>query len=535
MNLWKKLFGAKAPPPHSVADVADPKPQRPSAVEDDAAERVHDRRGSAEEFYARMSRDLIARHGALVKAEYVSHFPTFEIRFKYTDGTTVVSGARTGRHDIHFLSLGYVGEGPRYAKAFLEAAGCNRTSQEIEGICPGDVIVPGDSKVGRMAAASKKSAVGSCKVSVSQLGTVSGNVRPSTSLAVSPDERFLAFFTLGEDGTPAVSLVSLPDHKPVWTKDLIPYAAIEKANRYGNNLGAAFISDTRLVVFGRVDDSRSSMLLVNAEDGRMVDEFSLDGAVETYDRTDSWACSKRGMAVVPTSNGPLIVSVQGDRLVAEHTNSTNLTYNCDLAFGVDGCIYLRTNYSTLCRFNPETRKFDSIGDGNHDVCAHEDGLIICGGGYSDGSGDCYMSVHNPTRNLAEVIDFGRDTVFDVMSCGPGRVITCYGPGPSDARKIGLFSVSKRERYWEKPFRKAQYRGHILCVSPRDGWTVMQDAERVSFISLADSSTLWSTPRPARAWMKGVGALKHRQVYLHWYVGDRANDKKVSGVIECLKA
>jgi hypothetical protein len=497
---------------------------------------VYDGRGSTEDFYAQMSRDLVARHGALVKAEYVSHYPTFEIRFHYKDGATIVSGARTGRHDIHFLSLGYVGEGPRYAKAFLEAAGCNRTATEIEEIRPGEIIVPGDSKTGRMAAVSNKGVASISEVKVFQIGTVAGNVVPSTTLAISPDEKYLAFFTLGDDGAPKASLISLPDHQSVWTKDLDPYAALIKAKRYyEGKLGVALIRDDLLLVIGQVDDRRSMLLLLNAEDGRIVNELSLEGTVYPYDRTDSWASPRSSLAVVTTSEGPVIVSVQGDRLVAEHVKPTHFTYNCDLAFGIDDSVYLRSNSSTLYRFDPQSRNFVRIGDGNYDVCAHEDGVIVCGGGHSDGSGDCYMSVYDPTKGRAEVIDFGADTVFDVMSCGPDRVLACYGPGRSDSRKIGLFSVSKRERYWEKAFRKAQYRGHILCVSPRDGWAVMQDAERVSFISLADASTVWSTPRPPCAWMKGVGAIKHRQVYLQRYVGDPTKDKSIRGVIECLKA
>jgi len=93
-----------------------------------------------EQLYQRMSRDLICKHGPLISADYVSHFPKFEITLTYKDGTRIYSGERTGRYDIHFLSLGYVGEGPRYARHFLAAAGFNLTSEEIEGVMPGDSI-----------------------------------------------------------------------------------------------------------------------------------------------------------------------------------------------------------------------------------------------------------------------------------------------------------------------------------------------------------------------------------------------------------
>jgi tetratricopeptide (TPR) repeat protein len=93
-----------------------------------------------------MSQDLISRHGALQRVDYVSHFPDFEIYFTYEDGTKLYSGKRTGNYDIHFLTLGYVGEGPRYAHHFLKAAGLELSSDEIESIRPGDCIVPRDGK-----------------------------------------------------------------------------------------------------------------------------------------------------------------------------------------------------------------------------------------------------------------------------------------------------------------------------------------------------------------------------------------------------
>lgn len=75
-----------------------------------------------------------------MEVSYLSHFPKFEIDFEYADGFHLYSGARTGVYNIHFLSLGYVGEGPRYARVFLAAAGLDLTSEQIDLICPGDII-----------------------------------------------------------------------------------------------------------------------------------------------------------------------------------------------------------------------------------------------------------------------------------------------------------------------------------------------------------------------------------------------------------
>jgi ankyrin repeat protein len=90
--------------------------------------------------YWHISKNLVAIHGPLVQVSYLSHFPKFEIDFEYADGFHLHSGERTGVYNIHFLSLGYVGEGPRYARVFLAAAGLDLTPEQIDSIRPGDII-----------------------------------------------------------------------------------------------------------------------------------------------------------------------------------------------------------------------------------------------------------------------------------------------------------------------------------------------------------------------------------------------------------
>ena len=103
--------------------------------------------GDVEAFYREMSLDLIRRHGPLVGVDYMSHFPKFEIYFAYEDGMRIYSGERTGNVDINFLTLGYFGEGPRYAQQFLHAAGFELSSDQINSIEPGDSLELVEGKV----------------------------------------------------------------------------------------------------------------------------------------------------------------------------------------------------------------------------------------------------------------------------------------------------------------------------------------------------------------------------------------------------
>jgi len=104
------------------------------------------REGPIERGYRKLARQYREAYGELKSVEYLSHFPKFEINFNFEKGS-VYSGPRRGNYDIHFLSLGYIGEGPRYAKAFLDELGFSLSTEEIESIKPGAVMTLEGGKV----------------------------------------------------------------------------------------------------------------------------------------------------------------------------------------------------------------------------------------------------------------------------------------------------------------------------------------------------------------------------------------------------
>jgi hypothetical protein len=89
--------------------------------------------------YRDMARDLARQYGSLRYVRCRSHFPTFEIEFVF-EREVVRSGRRTGAYDIHFLALGYEGEGPTYARAFLDELGFPMALEEIAAVRPGAVL-----------------------------------------------------------------------------------------------------------------------------------------------------------------------------------------------------------------------------------------------------------------------------------------------------------------------------------------------------------------------------------------------------------
>jgi len=96
--------------------------------------------------YRQLARQYRQTFGVLQSVEYLSHYPKFEINFNF-EKTAVYSGARQGRYDINFLSLGYYGEGPTYARAFLDELGFSLTAEEIASINPGAVLTLQEGKV----------------------------------------------------------------------------------------------------------------------------------------------------------------------------------------------------------------------------------------------------------------------------------------------------------------------------------------------------------------------------------------------------
>jgi hypothetical protein len=99
-----------------------------------------------QQHYRKMARELIAKYGPLKCVKFLSHYPNFDIDFIYQNDT-VHSRQRTGEYDVHFLRLGYIGEGPRYARAFLDESGISLSSKQIEELKPGAVIELEDGKV----------------------------------------------------------------------------------------------------------------------------------------------------------------------------------------------------------------------------------------------------------------------------------------------------------------------------------------------------------------------------------------------------
>lgn len=121
-------------------------PDCPACGFNNQTDKVGNQEGPIERGYRRLARQYRDAYGALQSVEYISHFPKFEILFNF-EKAAIYSGPRQGAYDIHFLSLGYIGEGPRYAKAFMDELGFSLTTEEIDGINPGALMTLVDGKV----------------------------------------------------------------------------------------------------------------------------------------------------------------------------------------------------------------------------------------------------------------------------------------------------------------------------------------------------------------------------------------------------
>lgn len=144
MNFFKKLFGNKSSNQDRILESEDSSYHivdlNTAQMMESNAETISYNGGNIESFYEEMSRELIKHHGKLIEVDFLTHFPKYEMYFTYEDGMRLYSGKHTGDIDIHILSLGYVGQGPKYAQHFLGTAGFNLTTDQIESIRPGDSI-----------------------------------------------------------------------------------------------------------------------------------------------------------------------------------------------------------------------------------------------------------------------------------------------------------------------------------------------------------------------------------------------------------
>ena len=121
-------------------------PDCPSCGFNNQTGKIGKKEGPIECGYRKLAQQYREVWGELRSVEYLSHFPKFEINFNF-EKSTVYSGARQGKYDINFLSLGYYGEGPKYARAFMDELGFSLTADEIANITPGAVLTVEDGKV----------------------------------------------------------------------------------------------------------------------------------------------------------------------------------------------------------------------------------------------------------------------------------------------------------------------------------------------------------------------------------------------------
>jgi hypothetical protein len=64
---------------------------------------------------------------------------------EFYDGTKLISGARTGKFDIHRMAFGYSGTGPTCLKRFLKEFGITIALNQIAELKRGNVIDFGSS------------------------------------------------------------------------------------------------------------------------------------------------------------------------------------------------------------------------------------------------------------------------------------------------------------------------------------------------------------------------------------------------------
>ena len=512
---------------------------------DDPANRVYIHGdGPIDVFYAKMSRDIVAVHGSLLKAEYISHYPVFEIRFHYEDGTIIKSGQRTGKYDINFLSLGYKGEGPRYSKEFLDAAGCNRTGDEIAAIKPGDVIIPGDSKIDRITVAPPAlRSFNTHSLNVSSRGVIA-SLHPSCNIVISPDGTKLAALARSGNSKTVLRLFNIGDNTVQWEVPVSSFATVDAEHSYGApGFGLGFIAQDRLLLVGYAKSINStSIILIDSHSGRLIHVTTRVGEMNNWFLTNyTWISSNDNLAVLlQRGHKPLLVSQteSRDSLILKESSS-GPEQNTRILVGKGGRVFFLEEFG-LSRYDVKSGDYRHLGRGKNDICALDDGTIVCGGGYDDGSGDCDLNIYNADSGAERIVDFGRDTVFEVKSAGTDSVLVCSGHGRRKTRHVGLIKLETNIRQWELTVSHidGQYKGLIVEVNSVEKWALIQGDDKLSLVSLIDSRTMWSAPRSPGERIWGLWSQIGRHLYLRRYTGDEyaakyKNGRKEEGILECL--
>ena len=473
-----------------------------------------------EGFYTQMSRDLVAAHGRLLRAEYLEHFPNFKILFVYEDGTVINSGVSGNQYDINSLSLGYVGEGPRCAKAFLSAAGINLSTNEIKNINPGDIITPESASEERFIRIDDRQAqhsLGKNESCISGFGTterISGDILNQSPPALSPDGSLVSILKARGSSEATLELMSTHSDERLWRR------------RFSNpDCEAAFIAPDRLIVFMGISDKRSAVQILDVSSSSTVYEDTVP-AMTHYGVELGWVGRKR-LHSDPSSNSAAR-ELEDDRIIQIRATSegyqiaeTAVPQICGNGprSAPDGkCYFL--SHGGLYRLTAEGYE-EVYSEGRNCIIFDSKGRIYCGGGYGDMSGESYLHMIDPYTGRNRSIMLGREPIHRLHIAGDDTVISSSIVEASEFRNrhhayVAALDVSENKSriLWDRRIEGLQWgRIPVILTVPDEDWGVLQTPDKLLLISLSGGEVLSEMGKEPSEVILGAWASTARKIYL----------------------
>lgn len=529
MSFLKHLFGTKQEKPPSPSQTSTPLGHSHSAAlqrtevrttQDKPEHRVCDYSGGdVEAFYAKMSRDLVSLHGPLKRVEYLEHFPTFRIRFIYEDGAVIRSDERSGRYDIHFLSLGYVGEGPRYTKAFLAAAGVDLSTNEIERVAPGDVLTALSATEERFVkpdagqdSYQQRTRTPRCRLGATE--ELSDKILSMSPPVLSPDGSVLAILRARTRSEATIEMLDGKSHSLRWSVELPSFDS-----------EIAFMAADRLLAISGESDSHSTIQLLDVADGSIIETAAAPGLTHSGTHM-GWVSGKR-LYADPERNMAarefkgeriVLIRIRDQRLELSETKVPQVHAEGP-RIGPDGECYFISHFGLYHLTGSGPEKVVDVGD--HCICSDRQGRIYCGSGYSDMSGEAYLHIVDLKTKQAKSVLLGREPIHRIDLAGDGQLLASSIVERSRYRNrdhawIAALDVSGQECHilWERRIEGLAWgRVPVILTEPEEGWGLLQTRHQLQLIGLASGDALGELGKHVDEVCLGAWAPSRRMAYI----------------------
>ncbi len=524
MSFLKRLFGRGQKPPQPqkpavtrqptqpITPTPRPKPQAtPYSHESFAVEAV--RSGLSANIAIKDITKLIDAIRDVIQSQY----PNLESgeAFSFAQSGLTLACPRCGQFNDQIISMLYLAGSGMFANAVF---GGPNVAALAKGHCPncnGETVVAAYSP-NKLKAHIATITIGAVNPGLPEIAQTGSAVPFLSSLTVSPDESVIGLIAAKEGDSGELTVYETGTSRQGWS---VPVQAAASAH-------CRFITLNRLVLFTKIDDKHTAVKLLNALDGSIVHEAT----VEASSSSSLSAHTEQGIIVIGTVFNVFTIQIVNDQLKITTLKCGQIYAGPTIGPDAKGYVIIGSN---LSRIDDET--LHTIMKGSNCICFQGASSVYCGGGYGDRSGTSALHIGDLSTGESFEIPWGSEPIDQIEPAGPGHVLTANkiyetNMGRYPNAIVTMVSIGDRKKIWTtqisdiKPYRKP-----ILISVPDEAWAILQTGSWFKRISLEDGNATQVIRKSPSDYAEAIWLPSKRLLYIA-----HNPDRNKPGVLECYK-